>query len=187
MPRVLSAVALAVALAACDSSGPDVAEAGFEAEVQGAFSRSVQGEAVEDSLGGAGVMVDLGMNVPAETVTALRLGAPDADDTFYIIGTTDAALVPGTYPIERAGRRPVDVDRPRFVAFYRYRGDEVGTAVSESGTLTVTEVSEGEIAGSFEFDALVLDRDVKDDAAEPDLTVEGEFRAEMRRRPVDRR
>ncbi len=161
-----------------------MAEAGFEAEVRGAFARSVQGDAVEDSLGGAGVMVDLGMNAPAASVVAFRLESSDAEDTFYIIGTVRGEFSPGTYPIERAGRRPFDGERTGFVALYRFDSQGGGAAVSDSGTLTITQASEGEVVGAFEFDAIIFDRDVKDENAEPDLQVEGDFRAQTRRRSI---
>ena len=159
-------------------------EVGFEAEVRGAFARSVQGAAAEDSLGGVGAIVDLGMNVPAEAITALRLQGDGGDNTFYIVGTTEGDLVPGTYPIERAGHYSFDADRTRFVVLYRYDDDNRSVAFSTSGTFTVTAVTDDAVAGSFAFDALILDEDVKDEDAEPDLSVEGDFRAEMRRRSV---
>ena len=176
-----------LAVAACDTSGPvETAEAGFEAEVRGAFSRTVEGDAAVDSLAGVGVNVDLGIEDTGRTITALRLGARDADDTFYLIGTTAGPLAPGTYPIQSAGTPPPGPERTRFAALYRYDGGrpEGGVALSTSGTLTVTAVTDDEIAGSFVFDAQILDRDVKENPGEPDLSVEGAFRIETLDRPA---
>ena len=192
MTRLLRpALALFVlaAVAACDASAPvETAEAGFEAEVRGAFARSVAGPAVADSLGGVGVMAELGLNREGQTISAFRLGADDADDTFYLIGTTRGPLVPGAYPVERVGPDVgvTERGRDRFSVLYRYDGGrpEGGVALGMSGTLTITEVADGEVAGSFAFDAQILDRDMKTSPGEADLSVEGAFRAETRRRAL---
>lgn len=178
-----------LAVAACDTSAPvETAAPGFEAEVRGAFARSVQGTAVADSLGGVGVMAELGLNGEGRTISAFRLGADDADDTFYLIGTTRGPLVPGTYPVEGVGpdAEVTERGRDRFSVLYRYDGGrpEGGAAVATSGTLTVTAVADGEVAGSFAFDAQILDRDVKTSPGEADLAVEGAFRAETRQRSL---
>ena len=182
-------------VAACDASDPaPPAAAGFEAEVRGAFERTVRGEAAVDSLAGVGVNVELGLDAHGQTITALRLGARDADDTFYLVGTTVGPLAPGTYPIQNAAQSPLELDRTRFVAVYRYAdgaegaegADGRGSALSQSGTLTVTAVTDDEIAGSFAFDALLFDQDIKDPDAEPDLSVEGAFRADVRPGPTGR-
>ena len=176
-------------VAACDASDPaPPAAAGFEAEVRGAFERTVRGEAAVDSLAGVGVNVELGLDAHGQTITALRLGARDADDTFYLVGTTVGPLVPGTYPIQNAAQSSLELDRTRFVAVYRYAegADGRGSALSQSGTLTVTAVTDDEIAGSFAFDALLFDQNIKDPDAEPDLSVEGAFRADVRPGPTGR-
>ena len=186
MLRLLSLLSLALVVAACDASGPDalVPQASFDAEVRGAFSRSVQGDAVEDAYSGVGAVVDLDLNVPDDALMVLRLESDETADAFYIIGTMGDGLTPGTYPIRRAGFPEFDSSESRFVALYRYDGpdDEVGVALSTSGTLTISEVSEGEVTGSFRFSALIFDADVKNLDAEPDLEVEGEFRADVLRR-----
>ena len=186
--RPALAVCALLAVAACDTSAPvETAEAGFQAEVRGAFSRTVEGDAAVDSLSGRGVVADLGIEAHGQTITALRLGAPDADDTFYVIGTTLGALTPGTYPIRGARTSPQDPDRRRFTVLYRYdggRSEGGGAALSTSGTLTVTAVTDDEIAGSFAFDAQIIDRDVKDNPGEPDLAIDGAFRVETLDRPA---
>ncbi|MDT0632240.1 hypothetical protein RQM47_06915 [Rubrivirga sp. S365] len=178
-------LALALTLAACDASdsAPPV-EAGFQADVRGAFSRTVQGAAAVDPLAGAAVVADLGIEAHGQTLTALRLGESEADDTFTIVGTTAGPLVPGTYPIRNAAESPVEPAPSRFVVLYRYDGPEGGVALSTSGTLTITAVTADGIDGSFAFDAQVLDADVKDPASEPDLAVSGAFQAETLDRPA---
>ena len=189
MTRPALALLTLFAVAACDSSAPaEAVEAGFEAEVRGAFSRSVEGPAVADSLGGVGVMAELGLNGRGRTLSAFRLSGDGGDDTFYFVGTTNGPLAPGTYPVEGVGADVETVDRggPRFAVLYRYGGDRLGggAAVGTGGTVTVTAVTDAEVTGAFAFDAQILDGDVKASPGEADLAVEGTFRAETRRRAL---
>lgn len=185
--RPALAAFLLLALAACDASDSVRPEPGYRAEVSGAFARSVQGPAAVDSLSGIGVVGDLGLGMHGMTITALRLGEEGGDDTFYVIGTTSGPLTPGTYTIRGAAPSEMERERTRFAVLYRYDGGRMaggGVAASTSGMLTVTSVDDGEIAGSFEFGARILDRDVKAAPGEPDLAVEGAFRVETRDLPA---
>ena len=182
MRRLLLLVAV-LALAACDSAGPEAPpalDAGFEATVTGALSRSLSGDAATGSLDGTGVRVPINRD-GNEELTVLRLADADSDDEFVLVGLTRGALTPGTYDVRALSP---DGIQSGFLIAYRYDlgGDgrrTRGLSFGDTGTVTVRQSDDDVIAGAVAFEGRVISQGGDSPQTAP-VSVEGTFTAEVR-------
>lgn len=193
--RTLSAVALVLALAACDTGGPtDPPPApGFEATVtaEAGPSRTIAGAAqTTDALGGTGLSFEIREGA---ALSAFELRADGSDETIYLAGLTSGPLAEGEYEVggpglvedEDAGLiLALDDGRSTFLGLYTDGGETF--AVGTSGTVRITDVGEGTISGAFRFEAASFTFDpTRPPTSRPEMgetvQVEGTFTVERRR------
>ena len=158
MRLVRSVLFLAVGLLAlpgCDVFGSDPGS--FDVSVTGDATASFSGEPVT-------IINPAGMS---ERRYQFRLAAPGNDQIVSITAVSDgsAELAEGEYPVGRFG---VDLGSGRAEAAVDMEGNQ--TFLSRSGSLTLTEVTDDRVRGSFEFEA-VGDGD--------EVTVSGSFEADL--------
>lgn len=150
-----------LALPACDVFGSDAGS--FEVSVTGDATASFAGEPVT-------IVNPAGTADPSEQRVQFRLAVPGNDEIVSISAASDGRpeLAEGEYPIGRFG---VDLGPGRAEATADLEGSQ--TFLSLSGTLTLTEVTDDWVRGSFEFEG------VEGGDGNRRVTVRGSFRADL--------
>ncbi|MEM6287281.1 MAG: hypothetical protein AAF845_08995 [Bacteroidota bacterium] len=148
-------------LPACDLFGS--APGSFEVSVTGDATASFSGEPVT-------IVNPAGSLDPSEQRYLFRLAASGNDEIVSIAAASDGVpeLAEGTYDIGRFG---VDLGPGRAEAIVDLEDNQA--FLSLSGTLTLTEVTDDRVRGSFELEA------VEGNHGDGEITVQGSFEADL--------
>ena len=186
--RTFAILVCVLVLGACDTSSTTGEEAAsFEARVSGAISQSLSGTARPASdLSGTGLTFTDPVN---GTVTSFLLEDSDSPARIGLMGLTQEGLSEDTYPMGQGFQEGSDNRlQDAFIGVVIPDGDTesedpITVGISTGGSVTITEVTDTQVRGTFAFDAGLFDFDGLEDGVDINITetvrVEGSFTSEL--------